>query len=121
MRTDYQAGADWLRDKPGRIAAFQDPSEHVFATLPIFTGQPVYGWIRAAHTYRFFFEGRRNASWLPALGVKWVMSLAWRAAPKGAELRKAFGRIGSTSWKGSRRIRSLLGMAIADSIGPVCG
>jgi hypothetical protein len=92
---DYQDAAAWLKDKPGRIAAFQDPSDHVFSTLPIFTGQAVYtGGFVPAHTYRFFFEGQRNASWLPQLGVKWVMSLGpWRGAPSGTELRKAFGRI----------------------------
>jgi len=92
---DYQDAAAWINDKPGRIAAFQDSSEHVFATLPIFTGQAVYtGGFVPAHTYRYFFEGQRKASWLPALGIKWVMSLGpWRSAPRDTELRKAFGRI----------------------------
>ena len=92
---DYLSAAEWIRDKPGRIAAFQDPSEHVFATLPIFTGQSVYtGGFVPAHTYRFFFEDQRNTSWLPTLGVKWVLSLGpWRSAPGTSELRKSFGRI----------------------------
>jgi hypothetical protein len=95
---DFRSAADYLkdelRDEPwSRVAAIGDPYDHVFSTLPVYTGAPVYtGGFVPAHTYRFFFEGKRDANTLRAVGVRYVLAhTSWGRKRSDLAHRKTFG------------------------------
>lgn len=97
---DYLAAAEYVSERLegepwSRVGAFGQPFGHMLATLPIYTGLPVYtGGFLPAHTYRFFFAGHRDSNTLRAVGVRYVLSTSgWGAGRADAELREVFGLV----------------------------
>jgi len=97
---DFEAAADYVEQsldgEPwSRVAAIGDPYEHAFAMLPIQTGLPVYtGGYVPAHTYRYFFEGRRDVATLRAVGVRFVIAETnWGRSRGDLLLKESFGSL----------------------------
>ncbi len=96
----FRQAADWLRDNAdgepwSRVGAFGNPYDHVFSTLPVWSGLPVYtGGYVPAHTYRFFFDGHRDAKTLRAVGVRFVLAMGdFGEKHPEAKHRETFGPI----------------------------
>jgi len=61
----------------------------------VYTGVPVYtGGYVPAHTYRFFFEGKRDANTLRAVGVRYVLAhTSWGRKRSDMTRLKGFGAL----------------------------
>ncbi len=94
-----EAGA-WVAEQlegqpPSRVGAFGHPYDHVLSALPVYTGLRVFtGGFVPAHTYRFFFDGHRDASTLRAVGVRYVIAAkGWDERRPDVAERKRFGPV----------------------------
>ena len=97
---DYVQAAEWVKGEMdgqpwSRVGAFGHPYDHILSTLPIYTGLPVYtGGFVPAHTYRFFFDGQRDADMLTAVGVRYVLATpGWGREHPTAVPREVFGAV----------------------------